>query len=51
MAQKNAAFDAGEDVMPLYRKLSIVCNAAPIAPTDADPCQCGAEWIPEENNE
>jgi len=37
----------GGNVSRVDRKLSIVCNAAPVAPRSTDPCCCGATWIPE----
>jgi len=47
MEEKVAAKAAGHDLQPIHQKLSIVCNAAPVAPRDGDPCCCGADWIPE----
>lgn len=48
MAERAAAKAAGEDTRLLDQKLSRVCNAAPEAPQDSDPCYCEADWIPEE---
>lgn len=44
----HTAAQAGEDLHDLNRDLSIVCDAAPVAPSDEDECQCGADWLPEE---
>ena len=47
MAEREAVKLAGRETHPIDQKLSVVCNASPVAPHDGDPCCCGADWIPE----
>ena len=37
----------GQSTLQIDKAMSLVCNAAPVAPQYGDPCCCGAEWIPD----
>jgi len=46
MAIRDTAVAHNRDTKHIDRQLSRVCNASPTAPTDGDPCCCGADWLP-----
>lgn len=47
-AQRAEVKAAGQDTQEIDVQMSVVCNASPNAPMEADPCCCGAAWIPDE---
>jgi hypothetical protein len=45
MAVKDEMVRLGMDTILVARMMSKVCNAAPTAPVESDPCQCRDAWM------